>query len=171
MIDQSVFNRRTGIVYQSMKNRFRARYWKSGKRAGTVRTPGRDLPFTVDEFRTWARHTVGLQVVFCPYCSAPMDAISFSTDHDIPVTRGGGLELSNLVACCADCNGLKGCLTSTEYHVFLEVLKNFPAQARTDICKRLRSGSMGMRLRHISPKTKSSVSPPIHAAADAQLGF
>jgi 5-methylcytosine-specific restriction endonuclease McrA len=168
MIDQSQFNKRTGVIYQSMKNRFRERLWKSGRRAGMVRTPGRDLPFSVDEFRQWARMRIGLTVVLCPYCSAPIDALSFSTDHDVPIKRGGSLELSNLVACCTDCNTLKGELCSTEFRVFLDVMRNFPVPARNDIFKRLRSGAMGARLRHFSSKPKQSPAAVFQSSAGDQ---
>ena len=39
----------------------------------------------------------------CGYCGGPAD----TRDHVIPRSRGGATSWTNLVAACADCNGLK----------------------------------------------------------------
>jgi hypothetical protein len=155
MISQSQFMQRTGVLYDSMCKRFRAKHWKSGKRAGSVRDPGREVPFTKEQFRSWAMQEVGYQAKPCPYCSRPIDVLNMSPDHRIPVSRGGSLALSNLDAICADCNRLKGALTGKEFGAFLDGMRTFPVDAQRDIFKRMRAGAMGLRNRFFDRKSKS----------------
>jgi hypothetical protein len=59
----------------------------------------------------------------CFYCGESFEqsmdyrAISktMTIDHKTPVTKGGGFELSNLVACCFSCNGKKRSMKFEEY--------------------------------------------------------
>jgi hypothetical protein len=159
MITQSQFMQRTGVLYDSMCKRFRAKHWKSGKRAGAVRDPGREVPFTKEQFRGWAMQEVGYQAKPCPYCNRPIDVLSMSPDHRIPVSRGGSLALSNLDAICADCNRLKGALTGKEFRAFLDGMRTFPIDAQRDIFKRMRAGAMGLRNRFFNPKKSPAVPP------------
>jgi hypothetical protein len=157
MITQQQFMQRTGVLYDSMGKRFRARHWKSGKRAGRVRVPGQQVPFTKEQFRAWAIETIGYQAKPCPYCSAPIDVLNMSIDHRVPVSRGGSLALSNLDAICADCNRLKGELTGKEFRAFLDGMHTFHPDAQRDVFKRMRAGAMGLRNRFFNPKKSSAV--------------
>lgn len=157
MISQSQFMQRTGVLYDSMAKRFRAKHWKSGKRAGTVRELGRELPFTKAEFRTWAIHEIGFQAKPCPHCGKPIDVLNMSPDHKVPVSRGGSLELSNLEAICAECNRLKGSLTSAEFTDLLTWMRPMLPAAQKDIRQRLMAGSMGLRNRFFTPYQKKEV--------------
>lgn len=40
-------------------------------------------------------------------------------DHDIPLSRNGTNEFSNLVSACAGCNSQKGSMTGSEYRSWL----------------------------------------------------
>ena len=40
----------------------------------------------------------------CRYCGAPATTV----DHVVPATAGGGEEMDNLVAACAQCNDVAG---------------------------------------------------------------
>src|SRR5579884_1562719 len=159
MITQQQFMQRTGVLYDSMGKRFRARHWKSGKRAGRVRVPGQQVPFTKEQFRAWAIETIGYQAKPCPYCSAPIDVLNMSIDHRVPVSRGGSLELSNLDAICADCNRLKGALTGKEFRAFLDGMRTFTPDAQRDVFKRLKAGGMGLRNRFFTRKPSPQSQP------------
>jgi hypothetical protein len=145
MITQAQFNQRTAALYSAMRNRFRAKYWKSGKRAGMVRVPGRELPFTKHEFRQWVMEEIGYQANPCPYCGAPIDVFSMSLDHCLPVSRGGDLGLLNLQAICAECNRMKGSLTVAEFQSLLGWMNTLCPPAQRDIRKRLMAGGIGLR--------------------------
>jgi 5-methylcytosine-specific restriction endonuclease McrA len=43
-----------------------------------------------------------------------------TTDHRIPLSRGGDNTLENLVACCKDCNQRKDNMTDVEFLSLLE---------------------------------------------------
>ena len=45
--------------------------------------------------------------VNCHYCGIQLSDETYSTDHIVPKTRGGGNEPSNLVPCCLSCNSSK----------------------------------------------------------------
>jgi 5-methylcytosine-specific restriction endonuclease McrA len=44
----------------------------------------------------------------CAYCDAKLTAGNTTLDHVRPKAKGGQTERRNLVACCSQCNGLKG---------------------------------------------------------------
>jgi hypothetical protein len=136
-----------------MQSRLKERKWKSGTKAGQVRVERRELPFSMEEFRSW------LMVVledepFCAYCGASINIQTISPDHAVPMARGGSLDRPNLRPSCDPCNRLKGNLLPGEFKAILGLLKQLPEAARTDITRRLRSGSMGVRLR-FGPKKEA----------------
>lgn len=47
----------------------------------------------------------------CVYCGEQ----GTEWDHDVPLTRGGSKDSSNLVPCCSRCNNSKGRLTGAEF--------------------------------------------------------
>ena len=134
-------------LYRAMVLRFGPKYWKSGKRQGQMRVPGQNLPYSEPELLEWLTGQFSSGVRSCPYCGAPIDALSASLDHKQPLTRGGYLFLSNLEAICAACNRLKGGLTPAEFRELMEwVYRQAPA-AQQDVIGRLKLGAMGARLR------------------------
>lgn len=155
MLTTQQFNARTKSLYDGMKSTFRARYWRTGKRAGMVRVPGRDLPFDLEDLRRHLAKRIGLNAKPCTYCGAAIDILSLSLDHQDPVSRGGSLALDNLIECCADCNRLKGPLTAEEFTDLLAFLRGLPAAAQTDIRQRLKAGAMGIKNRFMGRGTKA----------------
>lgn len=53
----------------------------------------------------------------CAYCNKVMSLEERTNDHIIPKSANGQTEVSNIVICCQDCNGLKG---NTLINDFLE---------------------------------------------------
>lgn len=51
----------------------------------------------------------------CAYCGVELTTSNLEIDHKIPKSRNGSLELSNLCACCTDCNVLKLQKTDKEF--------------------------------------------------------
>lgn len=49
----------------------------------------------------------------CAYCGSS-DAV-FQIDHVVPVSRGGGDDVGNLVLACVPCNKAKGARTAAEF--------------------------------------------------------
>ena len=157
MISTKDFNDITARKRRDMAKRFAPKYWKSGKRAGMLRDPGREIPFTLREFREWTMNTVGLGSVRCHYCPRPIDVLHFEADHYRPVELGGGLGLDNLVAACEDCNRLKGAMPPADFIALTEFLETRVSHfGRSDVLKRLRSGEMGLRMRFRPGDKKSS---------------
>lgn len=148
-----LFRRRSKSLYDGMQSRLKERKWKSGKKAGEVRVPKRELPFSLDEFRAWLKVTLEDEPS-CSYCGTSINIQTISPDHAIPMARGGSLDRPNLRGSCEACNQLKGKLLPGEFKALLGLLMQFPEAARTDLTRRLRSGSMGVRLR-FGPKKEA----------------
>lgn len=158
------FHLRTQSIYDSTRKRFAEKKWKSGRLAGKVRQPGRDLLYTLPEFRSWVRAQFGGAedgMVKCAYCGTPLDAMSFRVDHIVPVSRGGILFLTNLACCCDECNRAKGELTAEEFAALKLVLKEaidkgiLSLAGYTDIWKRLK----GQVLMFHKSKPKKKLGP------------
>lgn len=56
----------------------------------------------------------------CFYCGKHLNDENFTIDHVIPLKQGGSDELTNLVACCNECNTLKGNLTVPQLIIELD---------------------------------------------------
>lgn len=126
LMDESALRKRCSNARADIMRRARPKMWKSGKRAGTVRTPGiTELSFTSAELWQRALDQVGPGAIQCPYCVAigrPANIITLSNyvwDHRVPVTHGGGHTLDNLFPCCEDCNRCKGSLS---YDFFITLM-------------------------------------------------
>lgn len=52
----------------------------------------------------------------CPYCNSELHEDIISSDHIIPVAKGGNNTKINLVVCCKDCNVERG---DTEFYRYL----------------------------------------------------
>lgn len=136
--------------------------------------------YSSDDFAAWLLETIGCNAFLCPYCKAPLDALSMTLDHDIPLHSGGDNEKTNIVFCCADCNNLKGELPSQQYLAFREMLRALGAVVEANILSRLRAGEMGKRLsqqmraeqaKKAGPKALPKVVPPQKRPAFIGLGI
>ena len=43
----------------------------------------------------------------CGYCGRKLSPTSMTVDHIVPVSRGGGNSIENLMPCCRECNEAK----------------------------------------------------------------
>jgi hypothetical protein len=150
---QAIFTKRSLSIYRSMKARFAPKTNKKGK---LIRV-GREVPFTLEEFRAWllAEFKSVDAAIRCAYdCGAVLDILNFHTDHKTPITRGGTLALDNLALACEECNRIKGELTAREYVALRQGLETFSEPARRDIYKRLKTGAGFLRLRFFNRNKK-----------------
>ena len=85
------------------------------------------MNFTRDEFREWLRGEIGK---VCRYCGQTVTVTMVSTDHLIPLGRGGASDKANLAAICSGCNKAKGSWTDAEFSALrlalAELLARFP---------------------------------------------
>lgn len=51
----------------------------------------------------------------CAYCATAVANADLQPDHVLPLSRGGGNSITNIVPCCAPCNREKGSLTLSEW--------------------------------------------------------
>jgi 5-methylcytosine-specific restriction endonuclease McrA len=149
MISDRDFKDSTSQKRRKMTARLKEKLWRTGKRAGMVRRPARELPFSLEEFRAWTMQHVGMGMARCHYCPRAIDVLSFEPDHFVPLELGGGIDLDNLVPACEDCNRIKGAMPPHDFVALMNFLDSqISAVGRADIKKRLRVGAMGLRLRH-----------------------
>jgi 5-methylcytosine-specific restriction endonuclease McrA len=130
-----------------MKQRFRERRFKTGPRKGQIFRTEIMLPFSLQEFLSWAEKQIGGMngSVKCAYCARYLDARDVGFDHRQPVEQGGSVTLDNLVCTCNECNRYKGPLTPTAFDWIRRVLKeeigkNLTIADAKDLERRLRSG-------------------------------
>ena len=140
-IEQQIKRRIHGI-YGGFVKRHGAKYWKSGRRKGMLRQPAVPIPFTEAELLRWIyfQPTIAPGVMECRYCKCWLTALDVSPDHYIPLSRGGGLGLDNLVPCCKPCNAYKGAITGSGYMILLTALNTMDPEDRKDALQRLKSG-------------------------------
>lgn len=132
------FLKRSQSLMKGMRNRF-----------------GNILPFELDEFRAWLLAEFGgdeKSAKRCPYCNrAFIDVFNCQIDHRHPVSRGGALHTSNLIACCGHCNDVKGALGAEAFLGLLKYLQTidpFDAQEimrRLEICYKLAASREAMK--------------------------
>lgn len=130
------FMDRTRSIYNAMVDRFGER--KNEK--GQVTRAGREIPFSLGEFRAKVETVAGTRGVDpwqCRYCGGWITIAEMACDHATPVSRGGGLELDNIDFPCADCNDRKGKLLPAEYKALYDALQAWPDAARRDVLGRL----------------------------------
>lgn len=128
--------RRTLSIYKNMVARYAERKDKNGR----VTRYAKQVPFTLNQFRDWVLEQFGgsnSNPIRCPYCGTWIDIANFVVDHQVPVSCGGSLALSNLTAVDQRCNDIKGRLTGAEFMALLKGLNTFSQTARTDILHRL----------------------------------
>lgn len=154
------FHDRSASIYYSQVKDFKE---KRNKRGKIIRI-GRTLPFTLTQFREWLLFCLGNSSegsVKCAYCPRVVTALDLRVDHGEPISRGGSLDLTNLVVCCDVCNREKGELTVTEYRELIHNLDLLLSkgllgpQGYKDVRKRLRGAVMMFK-----PKKKAESLPP-----------
>lgn len=162
-----IFKEATRTQYGNMVSRFAAKYHPSGE----LKKPGREVPFTLAEYREWLYAMMETpEGIRCAYCGRPLAIQAVSPDHIMPVKRGGGLGTDNLATSCQDCNRTKGELTGDEYRALMNGLESFPAAARSYIVKCLRSAAMGARMRFFPrDKVKETKQPAVKTQAATTL--
>lgn len=97
-------------------------------------------PFTVDQLRLQLLEAMGGKVdgfVQCRYCHGHFGIEDISMDHEIPLARSGGVELSNIGFPCMRCNFRKGELKPGEFLDLLDFLEKRLPLGREDVLKRL----------------------------------
>ena len=146
MIEPKQVTERARKLYSDIKKRSAPTYWKSGRKKGRMLWPGMPLPYSSDEFADWLMREIGCNAFLCPYCNAPLDVLSMTLDHDVPLKSGGSNDFGNLVPCCADCNGLKHRLTGGEYLLVRGTLRTLPPHVEGNLLMRLRAGALGQRI-------------------------
>jgi 5-methylcytosine-specific restriction endonuclease McrA len=151
-------------------------------RAMQVRLQRKNLPpppFTLAQLRTYLLDVMGDRydgAMKCRYCGRVCDISEVELDHEIPLSRGGGLGLDNIGTPCARCNAAKGQSTSEEWTLFMQFLeKNLPF-ARADILDRLskygklvsakRQAEMLARSKGEPTKKRKPGKPPLVAAIE-----
>jgi 5-methylcytosine-specific restriction endonuclease McrA len=173
IIAPRVFNDATSRKRNDMAKRLKPKYWRSGKRAGQLRSAGRSLPFSLEEFRAWCVKTMREQGNRCYYCPRPIDVLHFEPDHYVPLEYNGDIGLENLVAACEDCNRLKGATMPDDFIKLRSFLEHDISHLSAgDITKRLRAGSMGIRLQyHLKVGDQKKPAQPTHQlTAPAKTG-
>lgn len=129
LLNEEAIRERIYAVYRAMTAKAKPRYFKSGKRQGTLSRQGLEkLPFTKEQLFRLALEQIGTGAILCPYCVAigrnafPITLESCVFDHKEPLAVLGlvGWTLSNLVCICSDCNNIKG---SMSYECFIALMK------------------------------------------------
>ena len=132
----STFNTITRSRYDAMQRRLAERRNKHGR----VTQVGRELPFSLEDFRAWVLTQIGgseYGVGRCEYCVRPIDLERLVSDHATPISAGGDLGLSNLVGCCERCNAAKGPMWAHEYRALLKFLLTISPESAENIIVRL----------------------------------
>lgn len=151
---EKIFIKRTANIYRHQCERFTEKRNKRGR----VTQVGREIPYSLAEFREWAKAQfpeTRTWVTRCGYCNAILTLEACCSDHRTPVSRGGDLGLDNQILCCDPCNRIKGKLTAKEYSALRQGLETFPETARADIYARLKTGAGFVRLRFMGKAVNS----------------
>lgn len=60
-------------------------------------------PYSTAEYKRNRKEILEKSNYICHYCGGPAN----TADHIIPVSKGGGNEISNLLPACHDCNSTR----------------------------------------------------------------
>ena len=82
----------------------------------------RNLPATLTE-EEWL-DTLFVYDYRCAYCGNMFEYNELERDHAVPLSRGGGYTLENIVPACRPCNTGKSDRTSTEYKELLNAVES-----------------------------------------------
>lgn len=69
------------------------------------------------------RHELEKQLAYCHYCGKYVEKKDRTVDHKVPVSKGGGDGIENLVLACKDCNGLKGSMSYRQFKKYLNKIQ------------------------------------------------
>jgi hypothetical protein len=157
MLTTNDFKKRAKALWKSQKTMASVRYWKTGKRAGTVRQEAALIEFTEHEFGVWLWKKIGLNAIPCPYCGKPIDILSLTPDHVVPRSAGGRFSLDNMLCMCKDCNERKGNLSARAFEAILKFLqKELAPYDQNILLSRLKSAHAGSPSRFFRDKNKGS---------------
>lgn len=166
MIEPKQVRERALQLYRDIKKRSEPSYWKNGRLAGRMRWGGVPVPYTRDDFATWLLTTIGCNAFLCPYCNAPLDVLSMTLDHNVALKANGTNEFNNLVACCADCNNIKGKMTGDDYLMLRKLLRTLAPPAEAEVLRRLRTGAMAQRMAQELAAQKAAKHKPSLVTSD-----
>ena len=118
-----------------------ARAWRGGSKSRAAKI-GRPLPPesipTINEVEAHLR----LQPLECTYCRRKLGTSKvgkINMDHRLPIARGGGADVHNLVLACGGCNRAKGECTETEFRALRALVSTWEDGGR-DLFRRLKLG-------------------------------
>lgn len=116
-----------------------ARAWRSGSktRAAKLGRVNITLP-SIDEVEAHLR----TQPLECAYCRRRLGATKVGKpqmDHRLPIARGGGADLANLVLSCGGCNRTKGEMAEQEFRDLRALVLTWEDGGR-DLMRRLKLG-------------------------------
>ena len=97
-------------------------------------------PFSKAQFREHLLAAMGGQedgFVKCRFCGGFFGLADISADHEIPLSRGGSVNLDNIGYPCQRCNRAKGGTNPTEFLALLHFLETEIPEARLDVLDRL----------------------------------
>ena len=115
-----------------------ARQWRAGSKARAAKL-GRaiELP-PIDQVECSLKSLT----LVCSYCLRKLSSSKAgkpNMDHRLPIARGGGAEVTNLVLACAGCNRAKGEMTETEFRALRALVSTWEDSGR-DLMRRLKLG-------------------------------
>lgn len=114
------------------------------------------VPFTVADLREWLKAqavssvlALGGQPVAwqCTYCPRVIVIEELQLDHKIPLSCGGGADLTNLCCSCKLCNQTKGEFDQADYRTLMGTAKLLSPAGEAYLLKCLRGAGIGQRLR------------------------
>ena len=114
----SNFTAKSRQTYANMKARFAEKQNKKGR----ITRIGREIPFSLEEFRGWLLVKLGGEngAVKCRYCAEYLTADTMVVDHSVPAAQGGSLDLDNLDLICKRDNDQKGGMCADSYESLLD---------------------------------------------------
>lgn len=102
-----------------------------------IRDIKKEIDFNLDHIINMALNIVGKP---CKWCGKNIKPKTFCFDHKIPLSRDGTFKLDNLDIIDSACNQKKGKLLESEYSKILQLIDQFPPQAKADVMIRLGLG-------------------------------
>lgn len=160
MITVDQFRQRVTALWDSQKRMAAARKWKSGRRAGQVKTPAAIIQFTKRDLEKWLWEDIGLSAALCPYCQGPMDILSLTLDHVVPRSLGGQFRLDNMQPICVDCNHRKGDMTHEGFTSLIDFARSILTPYDQGILlKRLADANAGSASRFFRDKKNQQPQP------------
>lgn len=155
MIDIEQFKTRGKALWKSQQTMAAARYWKTGKRKGSVRVPAQEIHFNEQDLLRFLWQRVGVNAIQCPYCLTPIDILSLTLDHMTPRAMGGQFALDNMEIICRDCNERKGPMSHQAFRLLIDFIRRELAPVdQATLLSRLKAAHHGAAQRFNRPKAK-----------------